>query len=66
MNCQQFETTRQMIDVNIDPFEVMERKLVYGFRKRVLDCMNDVVACIAQSNFFYTSALYKRWNKILL
>ena len=34
MKCPMFGTTSQMIDFKLDPFDVVERKLIFGFRNR--------------------------------
>ena len=54
-------TTYQMLELNIDPFNVIERKLIYGFQRRLFLSDNDIVIAILASDIFYDSPLYKRW-----
>ena len=59
------DTSRQMLDINIDSYGVILRKLVYGFRTRVFSSNNIVVAIIANSVFFRSSHIFKHWTKVL-
>ena len=54
-----------MIDNNVDPFVVLRRKLVYGFRERVMSSRNKLVQAVTQSLFFVTSTINIAWCKVL-
>ena len=65
IQCRRQGTTMQMLRINIDPYDVIYRKLVYSFRKRTLFCDNGIIQSITSSHYFYTCRLFKRWNKVL-
>ena len=65
MKCQRLGTTQQMLMLHIDPYDVIYRKLVFSFRNRILTCDNLLVQTIATSLHFYSTYLYKQWNKVL-
>ena len=65
MKCQRLGTTAQMLAWSIDPFAVINRKLVFGLRKQVLLCDNFIVQTIVSSLHFYSSSLYKEWKRVL-
>ena len=65
MKCQMLlHYIAQMLAWNIDPFAVINCKLFFGFRKQVLLCDNFIVQTIVSSLHFYSSSLYKEWNKM--
>ena len=65
MKCQKLGTTIQMLKWNVAPYDVIVRKLIYGFRKRLFLSDNLIVQTILCSLHFYSTALYKHWNKVL-
>ena len=58
-------TSLNMVSLGIDHFNVIERKLVHGFRTRVLESENTTVVAITSSVYFNDSKIHSRWNKVL-
>ena len=58
-------TSIKMVTLGIDHFNVIERKLVNGFRTRVLESENTTVKSVISSIYFYDSTIHSRWNKVL-
>ena len=58
-------TSAHMCFLNVNHYNVLERKLVYSLRDRVINSTNSVVKTIVSSLFFQSSQLNVRWNKIL-
>ena len=65
MHIDQQKTTQQMLEVNVDPFDVIERNYIFGFRERLFNCTNAIVCNIIQNDFFYVTSLYTGWIKKL-
>ena len=65
MNVQREGTTMNMLKFNVDHLDVVLRKLLFGFRNRLLLCDNSIVQAIMCSLQFYSSSLFKTWDKIL-
>ena len=57
--------TADMLQHNCDPFDVLVRKLVYGFRTRLFNSDNGIVKLILNCNGFNCSQIFKCWKKIL-
>ena len=51
-----------MINMHVDPFIVIERKLVFGFRNRVFLSDNSILLAITDFNTFHRSSLNLVWN----
>ena len=49
-----------MVFNNIDCFQVLCRKYAYSFRKRIFECDNTLVKCIAMSSFFNVESSFSR------
>ena len=54
MKCQKLGTIAQMLAWNIDPYAVINHKLVLGFTKRVLLCDNFIVVVRIHSLYVCT------------
>ena len=61
----QLGTSAHMCLLNVNHYKVIERKLVYSLRDRVMNSRNSIVKTIVSSLFFQSSQLNIRWNKIL-
>ena len=61
-NCDKYNTTVTMINMHVDPFIVIERKLVFGFRNRVFLSDNSILSAITDCNTFHRSSLNLVWN----
>ncbi len=59
------EITNIMVDNNVDTFNVIYRKLIFSFRKRVYNTDNVLITTVVNSMFFYNSAITKHWYKVL-
>ena len=57
--------TGVMVQLGVNPLQVILRKLVNGFRTRVLQSSNNVVYALVNSMHFNSSLILKRWNDIL-
>ena len=55
-------TSTKMVALSIDPFEVIERKMIYGFMNRINNSENCIVKCISNSEFYMSSQLYINWS----
>ncbi len=58
-------TSENMCRLNIGHYNVIERKLVFSLRNRVLSTNNELIQTIVSSLFFQTSQMNQRWNKAL-
>ena len=58
-------TSTKMVALSIDPFEVIERKMIYGFMNRINNSENCIVKCISNSEFYMSSQLYINWSDML-
>ena len=54
-----------MLNYNVDSFDVLVRKAVFNFRKRIMESENVVIKNLVTSLFYLESKLCKRWDKIL-
>ena len=59
------KSTTSINTLGIDQFNVIERKLVNGFQRQVLESENTIVVAVTLSIYFYDSKIYPRWNKVL-
>ncbi len=50
---------------NVDTCDVILRKSVYSFRKRVYDSDNVLIKTLVDSGFFHASDFVKHWHKVL-
>lgn len=51
---------------HVHHFNVLQRKIVFGFRKRLLNSGNSIVKAIVHSPYFiYGSALNSQWRRLL-
>ena len=50
---------------NIHSFNVLVRKYIFSFRKRLLLSSNNILKCIINSVFFTTSQMTYQWNQLL-
>lgn len=57
--------TLLMLQNKCDPLDVILRKLVCGFRERLSNSCNSVIAAIINSIFYRSSALTQKWNNVL-
>lgn len=55
----------RFIECNLDCFKVKRRRLVFSFRRRVLESENVLITNFVNSSLFYRSKTYQRWNDIL-
>ena len=54
------------IKLNVHHFKVLQRRIIFAFRTRVLNNDNDIVRAIVRNPFFiYKSALTRYWWQIL-
>ena len=58
-------TTYQMLELGIDSFDVIIRKLTYGFYNRIFQSDNYILKCILGCDVFYATPLYKRWLTLI-
>ena len=58
-------TSTKMVAMSIDPFEVIERNMIYGFMNRIKNSKNSIVKCISNSEFYVSSQLYINWSDML-
>ena len=58
-------TTFNMLCYNVDPFTVIERKLNFGFRKRLLASDNTIISVMLMSSDFYDTPIYKMRSSTL-
>ena len=56
------ETTKCMLLTNVNPCDVVRRKLMYSFRKRLYASDNYIITTAVSSVYFYTSTIAKQWN----
>ena len=55
----------QYVTNNVDGFTALVRKMITGFRKRVLDSENSIIKSIVYSSYFILSSqLNCKWNKL--
>ncbi len=54
-----------MVLLNIDTCDVILRKSVYSFRKRVYDSDNVLIKTLVDSVFFHASDFVKHWHKVV-
>lgn len=64
-SCKREATTLQMLCHGIQPYEVLDRKYLYGFLGRIFNCDNIIVKAIVNAMFFTSTKFYKRCDKIL-
>ena len=57
--------TACMINTGCDPFEVILRKSVYGFRARLFNSDNRLVSVLCDSFYFLNSSVASKWNSML-
>lgn len=62
---EQIGTTVKMVKMNIDPYDVIERKLILGLLTRIGCSENVIVNAIFESEYFISSDLYQCWSKKL-
>ena len=48
-------TSTEMVALSIDPFEVTERKMIYGFINRISNNKKYIVKCISNSKLYMSS-----------
>ena len=60
------QTTFDMISMNVDPFDVIQRKLNFVFRNRLLASENTIITVILNSSDFYCTPIYNMWCRTLL
>ena len=65
LSCKREATTSQMLNLNIPPYQVLERKYLYGFLDRIYNCDNAIVKAIVNAMFFISTKFYKRCNTVL-
>ncbi len=65
MKCQKLGTTGQMLKWNVVPYDVIIGKLIYGFKMKLFLSDSFIVQSILRSLHFYSTVLYKQWNKVL-
>lgn len=58
-------TTSNMLIHKVNPYEVLERKYLYGFLERLNACDNVIVKSIVGAMFFKSTNFYKRCESIL-
>ena len=54
-----------MLNYNVDFLDVLIRKAVFNFRKRIMDSENVIIKTLVNSLFYLDSMLCKKWNSIL-
>ena len=59
--CRRKGTTSQMLNLGIDCYPVIARKLMFSLKERVFNNSNYIVATIVDAMFFRCSSLFKRW-----
>jgi len=57
--------TAFMLNSGCDPFVVILRKSVYGFRDRILHSDNDLITTMCNSLYLVFSTIVTKWNNIL-
>ena len=65
MKLRDYNVTAYMVELNVDSVPVIIRKLVKGFRDRVLKSENCIINTIVSSVFFNSSNLNTRWYNVL-
>jgi len=55
--------SKAMLDFNIDPFDVVIRKYIVSFSKRLHNCDNSIVSALYNWTDYQCSSLYKVWLK---
>ena len=60
------ETTKCMLLTNVNPCDVVLRKLIYSFRKRLYASDNIIINTIVSSVHFYTSTTARQWYTAVL
>ena len=63
--CDQSDTGNILIEMNVDPVEVIIRKIAGSFYRRILSSENILLVNIVSSLFFCDSPQYKMWEQIL-
>ena len=64
-NCKRGGTTLQMLEHDLQPYEVIERKCLHGFRERVLKCDNEIVHSIVNASCFNSTNFTVHCYKIV-
>ena len=54
-----------LLEYNVNPSEVIIRKLVFSLRSCLLRSDNSVIFSLLSCIFFYSSPVYKHWESIL-
>jgi len=58
--------SREYVQNRIDSFSCIRRKFIYSFYKRVMDSGNELVLTMVTSSYFnYSSAMFRKWIKLL-
>ena len=63
--CNRIGTSSQMLLHTIDPYPVIRRKLMNGFRHRLYSSDNSIISVIIRSSHFYTTSYTNEWKKVL-
>ena len=53
------------VNNNLDSFDMIIRKCVFSFRKRILESRNLIIQCISDPCFFYTCSMNNKWTQLL-
>ena len=61
LKCKKEGTTFQVINFNVDHYDVIIRKLVYDFRQRLYTCDN---SSVKGTDSLYTSNACQQWSNI--
>ena len=54
-----------MLNYNVDSLDVLVRKAVFNFRKRLMESDNVIIKTLVNSLFYLDSTLCKRWSTLL-
>ena len=57
--------TQEMVTRRINPIQVILRKYMYGFYKRISICDNTIIKALIAWSDFYPSPIFQRWGDIL-
>ena len=58
--------SEKILSHNIDNFNIILRKNIFGFKTRLEKCNNSLVACILNSSYFtFASECYNSWTRKL-
>ena len=56
------DTSKCMVNFNVDNCDTLLRKLMFSFRKRLYKSDNNLIDIVISSVHFYTSAIFKLWS----